>query len=170
MASNLEIKVTLPSFVRIKSLLTNLGAEFHSSWKQKDIYYQCSNGLLKLRIQDSGNELIYYNRAEKAKKRWSEYFILSFQDENPDKFFTRAFGRQAIVEKERTLYIYGNTRIHLDKVKNLGLFLELESVVKNSKKSAEAEFRLVHKSLELHKYPELRKSYSDLIIEKGTKP
>ena len=39
------------------------------------------------------------------------------------------FTVEAIVEKSRELYLYDGTRIHLDKVKSLGVFLELETVV-----------------------------------------
>ncbi len=74
---------------------------------------------------------------------------------------------EAIVEKKRILYMYKNTRIHLDEVKNLGFFLELETVVKGiSKSEAIKEFEEVVNFLELDVKKQIKKSYRDLLIEK----
>jgi predicted adenylyl cyclase CyaB len=42
---------------------------------------------------------------------------------------TAALGLRGVVRKQRWLYKVGNTRIHLDAVDGLGLFLELEVVL-----------------------------------------
>ncbi len=78
---------------------------------------------------------------------------------------------EIIVEKVREIFIYKNTRIHLDEVKNLGKFLELETVVKNiSQDEAKLEFEEVVKLLNLDVKNQIRKSYRDLILEKQKNP
>ena len=73
---------------------------------------------------------------------------------------------KAVVEKKRILYLYKNTRIHLDKIKKLGNFIELESVVVKDKRSAIKEFDEVIEFLKLERKKGIRKSNLDLILEK----
>jgi predicted adenylyl cyclase CyaB len=49
----------------------------------------------------------------------------------------QAYGQVGRVEKHRTVFYVGRTRVHLDRVKGLGEFLELEVVLKDGE-SAEA--------------------------------
>jgi predicted adenylyl cyclase CyaB len=50
-----------------------------------------------------------------------------------------AYGEKTIVKKTRTLIIAGRTRIHLDDVKNLGTFVELEVVLGDEETSSSGE-------------------------------
>ena len=67
------------------------------------------------------------------------------------------------------LFLFNNTRIHLDNVKGLGKFLELETLVVNGKPDAEKRFKEIVYFLKLDQSKQIRKSYRDLIIEKKTK-
>jgi len=63
--------------------------------------------------------------------------------------------------------LYQNTRIHLDKVKNLGYFLELETVLNNiSKDEALIEFNSIVNFLKLNFNNQIRSSYRDLMQNK----
>lgn len=76
----------------------------------------------------------------------------------------KEFGEKVVIKKERTLWIYKNTRIHLDKVKKLGKFLELETVVRNADlNQAREEYNEVVRLLNLSNYKRHDKSYSDLL-------
>lgn len=167
MARNLEIKVKLDSHRMIKSILIRNNIKLSEVLHQKDIYYKVSFGLLKLRIENGKQTLIFYERNEKSKKRWSDYFLLDINSNDAEKFFDKFLKRIVKVKKVRELYLYDNTRIHLDKVEKLGYFLELETRVVNGLRDAEKRFNYLVNLLDLKKYPELRNTYRNLLLEKA---
>ena len=134
MALNLELKIKVSSHGEMIKLINENGGKFIKTLNQKDIYYKFDKGLLKLREQNGEFELVKYNRNEKEGERWSDYSLLFLKGENVEEYLNDLFTIETVVEKERQLYIYENTRIHLDTVKDLGEFLELETVVKNISK------------------------------------
>ncbi|MFZ1289098.1 MAG: class IV adenylate cyclase [Melioribacteraceae bacterium] len=168
MTLNLEIKIKLESFNEILVRISRIHIIEKNTISQKDIYYKVKNGLLKLRSYNNNYELIKYNRNEQNGERWSEYSVLKLSGESVENYFNDLFDLEIIVEKVREIFIYKNTRIHLDEVKNLGKFLELETVVKNiSQDEAKLEFEKVVKLLNLDVKNQIRKSYRDLILEKS---
>ncbi|AFH50026.1 Class 2 adenylate cyclase [Ignavibacterium album JCM 16511] len=166
MARNLEIKVKLDSHKSIIKILSANNIKLFEVLKQKDIYYKVKKGLLKLRIENGKQTLIFYNRNEKSKKRWSDYFLLDINSSDANKFLDKFLERIVEVNKIRELYWFDNTRIHLDKVDKLGYFLELETRVINGLRDAEKRFNYLVELLELKKYPELRDTYRNLLIRK----
>ena len=128
MPVNLELKVKINSIKKLEKLAKTASAEFKGVLKQKDVYFENKKGLLKLRIENGVCCLIKYLRDEK-KKRWSNYEILKLDGKNVEKYLADILNVEAVVEKKRKLYVYKDTRIHLDEVKSLGKFLELETVV-----------------------------------------
>ncbi|MGQ9643243.1 MAG: class IV adenylate cyclase [Ignavibacterium sp.] len=165
MARNLEIKVKLDSHRQIKTILTKNKIKLNDVLHQKDIYYKIPSGLLKLRIENGKQTLIFYQRNEKSKKRWSDYFLLDISSNDADKFFDKFLERIIEVKKVRELYLFNNTRIHLDKVDKLGYFLELETRVVNGLREAEKRFSYLVDLLDLKKYPEIRNTYRNLLLE-----
>ncbi len=166
MARNLELKIKLKSHSNVIGLLKKIKAENGGTLKQKDTYYKIKNGLLKLRMVNGRFELIKYLRDEKGKKRWSDYEILHLEGKNPEKYMSQLFHTDIIVEKKRILYLYKGTRIHLDTVKNLGFFLELETVVDKGLKDAEKRFNEIIYMLQLDINKQIKKSYKNLLEEK----
>jgi len=167
MPRNLEYKTKLINHKNVLTKIKELNAVFSDTLRQKDIYYKHPDFLLKLRIEGVRQTLIYYNRNEKEGKRWSDFQLIQLTGTNAEKYFSKLFKIEAIVEKRRDLYMFDNTRIHLDKVKNLGYFLELETLVLNGNKDAERRFKYIFKELELDKTSELRTSYRNLILKKN---
>jgi predicted adenylyl cyclase CyaB len=98
---------------------------------QDDTFFACPNGRLKLRaFADGTGELIFYRRADQAGPKTSFYVRTPTADpEGLRDALTLAHGQAGRVRKQRTLYIAGRTRIHLDVVEGLGHFLELEVVL-----------------------------------------
>lgn len=165
MPSNIEIKIKIPSFRKYEIVLNSLGLRPKELLNQKDVYFEIKSGLLKLRIENGKNSLIQYSKNETSKNRISNYNVLAISN-SAEKFLGNIFDVKTVVEKKRILYLYKNTRIHLDKVKKLGNFIELESVVVKDKKSAIKEFNEVVEFLSLDKGKQIRKSYKDFISKK----
>lgn len=165
MPLNLELKIKVNSHKQIESALKKNGAEFKGILKQKDVYYKTKTGLLKLRIEGKSFTLIKYLRDEKG-KRWSNYELLDLRGKNPEKYLESILNIDAVVEKKRKLYLYDNTRVHLDEVKGLGNFLELETLLVAGKSDATRRFDFVKQMLGIENHEQIRASYRNLILKK----
>lgn len=165
MPQNLEIKVKLTSFNKVKDILRQIGAVETSQLEQKDVYYKHKPALLKLRCENGRTQLIQYKREETKTDRFSDYTYIELP-RDAEKFLSGVLQVEAVVEKSRELYLYKNTRIHLDKVKGLGSFLELETLVLNGKADARKRFNELVAMLGLDVKNQLLCSYRDLLIKK----
>jgi adenylate cyclase class 2 len=169
MPKNLEIKVKLTSHKEVKVILKQNKIPFEELLIQKDIYYKVNKGLLKLRLENDKQTLIFYDRNEKSKKRLSDYHLLEIDNTDANKYLRRFLDVQTIVNKKRELYLYNDTRIHLDYVRGLGCFLELETRVINGLTDAEKRFSFMMDLLKLRDKKEIRASYKDLLLAKEKK-
>lgn len=166
MPLNLELKIKIDSFDHLIEKLKSINAKRDSVLLQKDIYYKIHAGLLKLRIENKTKTLIFYNRDEISKNRWSDFNLLKIDDDNAEEFLSKLFEVEEVVEKKRRLFWFNNTRIHLDKVKELGNFLELETLVLDGKAEAEKRFDEIVRLLNLDLSKQVKKSYKNLMTEK----
>jgi len=169
---NIELKVKIDDFKEIKSLLKKMEARHVGEMYQKDTYFNCKNGRLKIRnINNKRFELILYKRPDKINEKISDYEIFPIKPEEIDSVqssMNKRFGERIIIEKIRDLWIFRNTRIHLDEVASLGSFLELETVVENRDfKKMKTEFNKVFDLLDLEYFKKYSNSYSDLLSEKS---
>jgi Adenylate cyclase, class 2 (thermophilic) len=167
MPLNLEIKVKLKNHTDTEKILKKIKAKKVKVFGQKDVYYKRKDDLLKLRIEAAGFSLIKYLRDEKGKDRWSDYEILNLTGNDPEKYLKSLFDIETTVVKERILYMFDNTRIHLDKVKGLGYFLELETLMIKDKADAKKRFNYLTEELQLDVKNEIKMSYRDLMLKKS---
>lgn len=82
-----------------------------------------------------------------------------------NKVLTKAFGVRTEVVKNRQLFMVGQTRVHVDKVENLGDFVELE-VVLNNEQSIEDGQEIANdimKKLGIEEENLLATAYADLL-------
>jgi predicted adenylyl cyclase CyaB len=145
-----------------------------SERQQGDTYFRVPRGRLKLRrIGGSPHStLIYYDRPDRAESRYSEYYLAPVVDaEEVETLLDTALGTLVKVDKTRHLFLYGATRIHLDRVENLGCFVELETVVQyQTEEDALAEHELVKQTLGLDERETVAVSYGDLLQERSRRP
>ena len=165
MPLNLELKIKVDSHKKIEDVLNSLGAENKGLLIQKDIYYKIKKGLLKLRVENDTFTLIKYLRDEKG-KRWSNYELMKLEAKNPEKYLREIFEVDVIVQKKRKFYLYKNTRVHLDEVKNLGKFLELETLLVGDKLDAQKRFDEIVRLLNLDLSRQIRSSYKVLLMDR----
>lgn len=141
MPSNIEIKAILRDHERVEAVAARLSDAGPELILQEDHFFHCNGARLKLRIlgPDSG-ELIRYERDNVAETRCSHYLIARTSDPIVLlEILNMTLGRVGEVRKERTLYMIGQTRIHLDRVAGLGDFLELEVVLRPEQSEAEGK-------------------------------
>lgn len=158
MPQNLEVKIPFNSFGEVTKILKRINAEFKGILVQRDVYFKSRNSLLKLRIENGKESLIRYCRNEKSKDRFSDYEVIHFSSAGTEKILNKIFVTEIIVEKKRQLYLFNNTRIHLDKIKRLGNFLELETLVLEGKPDARKRFNRIVKLLKLDLNQQVKKS------------
>jgi adenylate cyclase class IV len=145
MPRNIEIKARITSVDQLRQRAAALADQGPVEIAQDDRFYECPNGRLKLRrfAADRG-ELIFYQRADEHGPKESFYLRSPTTDpEGLHATLAAAWGERGRVLKQRTLYLAGRTRIHLDRVEGLGDFLELEVVLADGE-PADAGVREAH--------------------------
>ena len=128
---NVEIKARVNDFDTVQSLVEKIADSGPIDILQEDTFFNCRKGRLKLRkFSDSDGELIYYDRENSSEPTECTYTIVKISE--PDavsKVLGESLGVRGVVQKRRTLFTTGQTRIHLDDVEGLGKFIELEVVL-----------------------------------------
>ncbi len=127
---NVELKAHDPDPQRTLERALAAGAEDRGLLRQRDTYFGVAHGRLKLREEEPGGAtLIAYERPDAASERVSDYRLVPVADpEALRDALGAASGVRAVVLKRRHLLIWQTVRIHLDEVRGLGSFLELEAV------------------------------------------
>src|SRR5438067_7745814 len=141
MPSNIEIKAVLRDRTRVEAIAARLSDTTPEVIPQEDVFFFCEGARLKLRILGSDRgELIRYERSNVADARCSKYEIARTSDPLILlEILTKTLGRVGAVKKIRTLYLIGQTRVHLDQVSGLGDFLELEVVLRAEQSEMEGK-------------------------------
>ena len=139
MPTNVEIKARVRDLAAIAALARRLSDAPPATLHQRDTFFGCPHGRLKLRELGSGeSELIWYDRPDTAGSKRSDYRLAAITDPAALRdVLERAYGVTQVVEKTRTLCLVGQTRIHLDEVVGLGSFVELEVVLHDGQPESE---------------------------------
>ncbi len=139
MAHNIEIKAYLQKTDALRSRVEQLADDGPVTLEQEDIFFNSSDGRLKLRKAGGDAELIYYERADDKAPVESQYMKTAVDGAEIEAILSIALGVRGTVSKRRDLYRIGQTRIHVDEVDGLGSFVELEVELEGGQSTADGE-------------------------------
>jgi predicted adenylyl cyclase CyaB len=164
---NLESKFRLRNLDTVLSRATASGFELRSRFSQYDVFFKVAVGKLKLRQEASNASLIYYNRDRIGPFDLSTYRIIPVASpELLRAMLEAALGLLAEVNKERTLLTKGTMRLHLDRVKGLGEFGEIEAVLADADDPGvwSATLAQTLRRLDVEKGDLIDRSYFELLL------
>jgi predicted adenylyl cyclase CyaB len=171
MPRNIEIKAHIESVQLLVPRAAAIADEGPFEIVQDDTFFSCENGRMKLRaFSKEEGELIFYRRADRHGPK--ESFYVRSPSSSPDTLreaLSLAYGQAGRVQKHRTLFLVGRTRVHLDTVKDLGDFLELEVVLEDGE-SADVGISEAHSlmaTLGVEPSQLIDGAYVDLLAQKG---
>ena len=170
MALNIEIKAKCNNPITIKEILKKHQADFKGVDHQIDTYFKVANGRMKLREGNIETALIQYNRPNQAGPKKSDYVLYHpHPDSSLKQLLTQANGVLVVVDKLRSIYFIDNVKFHVDEVKDLGSFMEIEVIDSDGsndegKLLEQCQFYL--NLLGIEESDLIENSYSDMILQK----
>lgn len=164
---NIELKARCDDACEAESQAKGIGAIYQWCKRQTDTYFQVANGRLKLREEEGATpQLISYFRADRPGERESEYQLLNIPESSTlKKMLSDTLGVLVVVKKTRTLFLYHNVRIHLDRVETLGDFIEFEGVIRSAGEVEDTKKRIswLKEQFAIDEIDLIKYSYSDLM-------
>lgn len=168
---NFEFKARMRDAAHVRSTLKQLRARFVGTDHQVDTYFRVPDGRLKLRQGRIENALIFYQRTNSARARRSNVEMMLLPRRNSVlAILSRSLGVLAVVDKRREIYFVGNVKVHVDRVRRLGAFVEVEAMTRTGDvRKVRAQAVKFQKLLAIAKADIVPQSYSDLVLAKRTK-
>lgn len=168
---NMEIKAYCSDADKIRDILNKKGSDFKGVDHQIDTYFKVNDGRLKLREGNIEKSLIFYQRQNQKNIKQSKIIVIPFSESEQIKdLLIKANGILTIVDKKREIYFIDNVKFHIDQVKNLGSFVEIEAIDEGGHTDAKEKlFKQCQKYLNLFEIASkdlIDCSYSDLILKK----
>jgi len=167
--TNIEIKARCNDLETIQKILKSGNAEFKGTDRQIDSYFKVNSGRLKLREGNIENALIHYNREDKVEAKESDVLLYkSSKNSLLKELLVRALGLLVTVDKQREIYFIGNVKFHLDKVEDLGEFVEIEAIGSEDtdKDDLMKQCKFYLNLFNITKDDLIPVSYSDMLLEK----
>jgi adenylate cyclase class 2 len=169
-----ELKAKADSLEPLREKLESLKAEYIGTFRQVDTYYEVPQGRLKLRETEGANkaQLIYYERPDVQGPKQTQVCIIELRKPQFMKLFlSKVLRIKTVVDKQRAIYRFEGTQVHLDMVQNLGTYVEFERPAENTPEAAQKAHETLERLMRTFGVePEaLRKgSYSDLLMQQET--
>ena len=168
---NIEIKARSNSQEFIRETLKSHKAHFKGIDHQIDTYFKVNLGKLKLREGDIENSLVYYEREnEEGPKQSNVTFYKSADKSSLKEILTKSLEILTVVDKSREIYFIDNVKFHIDPVKDLGTFVEIEAIDADGSIGKAKLYEQCQHYLDLFKISKkdlISDSYSDLILRKN---
>jgi adenylate cyclase class IV len=171
MRKNVEIKARCEDTSRIREILKSRDAVFKGTDYQVDTYFKTKSGRLKLREGKIENCLVWYEREDKKGPKKSNVVLFETGTSPCLKdILTRSLEVLVVVDKLREIWFIDNVKFHLDIVKNLGNFVEIEAtdekgIIKKERLFSQCEYFL--RLFRIRGGDLVPCSYSDLLLRKG---
>lgn len=166
---NIEIKARTNNQDMIREILKDNKAEFKGIDHQIDTYYKVNKGRLKLREGNIENNLIYYQREDKEGPKKSDVILFKTEPNSSLKeILEKTLRRLVVVDKKRKIYFIKNIKFHIDDVKELGTFIEIEAIDKDGNIGKDKLLKQCQHFMDLFKIAEddlISVSYSDLLLQ-----
>jgi len=166
-----EIKARCVDQAKIRQLLMERNARSVGTDHQVDTYFKVPNGRLKLREGKIENNLIHYDRPNQSGPKTS---MVNFYKSKPDStlkvVLETALGVLTVVDKQREIYFVDNIKFHLDTVKTLGTFVEIEAIDDDMTMTLEfldLQCREYIALFEIKEEDLIDHSYSDMVLTNG---
>lgn len=169
---NIEIKARCPDVDYVRQMLETQQASYIGLDHQVDTYFKVKQGRLKLREGNIERALIYYERPNLAgpKKSIVSLYKIS-SDSDLKEMLTKSIGVLVVVDKQREIYFIDNVKFHLDSIKGLGDFVEIEAIDQEGTIGEEKLNQQCKDYMNLFKIRDedlVQLSYSDLLLSKPT--
>lgn len=167
MGRNIELKARLHDREAAVAVCEGLGASFEGHIHQVDTYFRVAEGRFKLRESDPGDDyLVQYRRPDVPGAKGCDYTI-TVTPRSIRPVLAQALGVLAVVDKVRTLFLWENVRIHLDRVEKLGDFIEFEAVLDEEHDDADGEAKVarLRTAFGIEDDDILAPSYLDMVTE-----
>jgi adenylate cyclase, class 2 len=163
---NFEFKARLRDESRVRAALKRMRARYIGTDHQVDTYFHVPSGRLKVREGKIENALIFYQRSNAAEPRRSSIELMLLPRRNPLRLIlSEAMKPRVVVDKRREIYFVGNVKIHLDRVRRLGKFVEVEAITRTGRLSrARTQARRFQKLFGIAPSDIVAQSYSDLVL------
>jgi len=168
---NYEFKARIRDEQRVRDALKTLNARSIGTDHQVDTYFRVPAGRLKVREGRIENALIFYRRSNARRARQSAVEMMLLPRRNSLRvILARALATLAVVDKRREIYFVKNVKIHLDRVRQLGKFLEVEAISRTGDvKKIRSQARHFQQLFGVTAKDIVAESYSDLILAKNLK-
>lgn len=166
--TNIEIKATCSNPKKAEAILLEYQADYKGMDHQIDTYFLTPNGRLKLREGNIENALIFYNRSNQTGPKQSDIILYHSHDIPTLKtLLKKSMGTKVIVDKYRKIFFINNVKFHIDEVKELGSFIEIEAIDRDGTigvKHLGEQCRFYMGLLGIEEVDLIAVSYSDLLL------
>ena len=169
MPLNVEIKARTQRADQIREILKEKNALYKGLDHQIDTYFLSENGRLKLREGNIENNLIFYQRSDQEGPKTSRIILHPVQDSKTLKAaLEAAYGIWKVVDKKREIYFIENVKFHIDEVKTLGSFAEIEAIDNDGSRTEGdllTQCQYFMELLGINESDLMAQSYSDMISQ-----
>lgn len=165
---NVEIKARCADQDHVRNYLKSHEATFKGTDHQIDTYFKVAQGRLKLREGKIEDHLIHYDRPNQQGPKQSQVTLYKTEPGASLKdILSKALGILVVIDKQREIYFINNVKFHVDTVKGLGTFMEIEAIDSDGNLGSEKLYdQCQHylKAMGIDDKDLISESYSDLLM------